>query len=420
MAEELVGNCLVAQSGGPTAVINASLAGVISEALNHECIEEIFGGLNGVQGILQEDLVDLAAESQQTIRGLRTTPAAALGSCRFKLKKSADFERAIEVFKAHNIRFFFYIGGNDSQDTAYKISQLAKERGHEMRVIGIPKTVDNDLPHTDHCPGFGSAAKYVATTVKEIAADCAATGHGDLVQIVEVMGRNAGWIAAASALAKRRESPNDAPHLILLPEVPFSSDAFLDQVRNVLKREKFCLIVVGEGLTDADGNYVATAGAQTDSFGHAALGGAADYLRNLVETNLGLKARAARLGYAQRAAAHCLSQTDAEEAYRAGQAAVVAAVEGHTDKMVTIVRGETDQYTSETSLTNLSEVANHEKKVPADFINDDKFSMNHKFYKYALPLIQGEVTIPYENGVPNFVRLSKTRVERLLPRHIFE
>ena len=257
---ELVGNVLVGQSGGPTSVINASVAGVITEALNHSCIEEIYGTLNGVLGILQEDLIDLAAESQQTIRALRHTPGAALGTCRYKLKKQEDYNRVLEVFKAHNIRYFFYAGGNDSQDTADKISKLAQQQGYELRVIGIPKTIDNDLPITDHCPGYGSVIKYISTTVREISCDNAAMGQHDLVQIIEVMGRSAGWIAAGAALAKRRDHPHDPPHLILVPEVAFDQAKILEDIRRVLKRERFCSIVVAEGLVDADGNYVAADG----------------------------------------------------------------------------------------------------------------------------------------------------------------
>ena len=265
---ELVGNVLVGQSGGPTSVINASVAGIISEALNHECIEEVYGTLNGVLGLLQEDLIDLAAESQQQIRALKHTPGAALGTCRYKLKKQQDFERVLEVFKAHNIRYFFYIGGNDSQDTADKISKLAQQQGYELRVIGVPKTIDNDLPITDHCPGYASAVKYIATSVRELACDNAAMGQGDLISIVEVMGRSAGWLAAGAALAKRRDHPHDAPHLILLPEIPFNQEKVVEEIKRVLKREKFCQIVVAEGLVDSDGNYVA-ADASTEAFGHA-------------------------------------------------------------------------------------------------------------------------------------------------------
>lgn len=414
MAEELVGNVLVGQSGGPTAVINASLAGVVSEALNHECIEEVYGALNGVLGILQEDLIDLAAESQQAIRGLRYTPGAALGTVRYKLKKQQDFERVLEVFKAHNIRYFFYAGGNDSQDTADKISKLAQQQGYQLRVIGVPKTIDNDLVVTDHCPGYGSVIKYISTTIREIACDNSAMGQHDLVQIVEVMGRNAGWIAAGAALAKRRDHPHDAPHIILLPEVAFSGEKFVEDVKRVLKREKYCLVVVGEGLVDADGNYVAAAD-KTDAFGHAQLGGAAEFLQGLVEEGIpGVKARTVKFGMAQRAAAHCSSKADNDEAFLAGQAAVQAAVDGQTDKMVTLIRGDGDHYSVETGLAPLSEIANGVKKLPREWINEDGVSMNFQFVRYAQPLIQGEVAVPYENGLPALVHLEKRRVDKLL------
>ncbi len=416
-SEELVGNALVGQSGGPTAVINSSVAGVVAEALNHSEIEEVYGCLNGVLGILNEELIDLASESQQAIRGLRSTPGAALGTCRYKLKTQADFERVLEVFKAHNIRYFFYAGGNDSQDTADKISKLAQQQGYALRVIGIPKTIDNDLPVTDHCPGYGSVIKYISTTIREIACDNEAMGQHDLVQIVEVMGRNAGWIAAGAALAKRKDHPHDAPHIILLPEVAFSTEKFVADVQRVLKREKYCLVVVGEGLVDADGNYVSAAEA-TDAFGHAQLGGAAEYLQGLVEQNLpGIKARTVKLGMAQRAAVHAGSKTDSDEAFLAGQAAVKAAIRGETDKMVTLLRGDQDHYTVETGLAPLSEIANGVKKLPREWINEDGISMNHQFLRYATPLIQGETPVHYENGLPAFAKLDKVRVEKLLPAH---
>ncbi len=416
-SEELVGNALVGQSGGPTAVINSSVAGVVAEALNHSEIEEVYGCLNGVLGILNEELIDLASESQQAIRGLRSTPGAALGTCRYKLKTQADFDRVLDVFKAHNIRYFFYAGGNDSQDTADRISKLAQAQGYALRVIGIPKTIDNDLPVTDHCPGYGSVIKYISTTVREIACDNEAMGQHDLVQIVEVMGRNAGWIAAGAALAKRKDHPHDAPHLILLPEVAFSTEKFVADVQRVLKREKYCLIVVGEGLVDADGNYVSAAEA-TDAFGHAQLGGAAEFLQGLVEQNLpGVKARTVKLGMAQRAAVHAGSKTDSDEAFLAGQAAVKAAIRGETDKMVTLLRGDQDHYTVETGLAPLSEIANGVKKLPREWINEDGISMNHQFLRYATPLIQGETPVHYENGLPAFARLDKVRVEKILPAH---
>jgi ATP-dependent phosphofructokinase / diphosphate-dependent phosphofructokinase len=412
---ELIGNALIGQSGGPTAVINASVAGIVSEALNHEAIEEIYGGLNGVLGILQEDLIDLASESQQQIRALKHTPGAALGTCRYKLKKQQDFERVLEVFKAHNIRYFFYIGGNDSQDTADKISKLAAQQGYELRVIGVPKTIDNDLPGTDHCPGYGSVIKHLATTVREVACDNEAMGQGDLVSIIEVMGRSAGWIAAGTALAKRRDHPHDPPHLILLPEVPFQQEKVLEDVRKVLKREKYCLIVVAEGLVDADGNYLA-ADAATDAFGHAKLGGAGDALAEIIETGIPTaKVRVARPGLLQRAAAHAASKTDVDEAFLAGAAAVRAAIAGETDKMVTLLRGENEHYTVETGLAPLSEIANGVKKLPREWINEDQVSMNFQFLRYAQPLIQGELSLPHDNGVPSFAKLEKVRVDKVLP-----
>ena len=414
---ELSGNVLVGQSGGPTAVINASVAGVVAEALNHACIEEIYGTLNGVLGILHENFVDLAAESQQTIRALRHTPGAALGTCRYKLKKQSDFERVLEVFKAHNIRYFFYAGGNDSQDTADKISKLAQQQGYELRVIGIPKTVDNDLAVTDHCPGYGSVIKALCTTVRELACDHGAMGQHDLVSIVEVMGRNAGWIAAGTSLARRRDQPNDPPHLIYLPEIPFDQAKCIEDVKRVLKREKFCQIVVAEGLVDADGNYVA-ADAATDAFGHAQLGGAGDALAEIIGANVpGVKVRVAKPGLLQRCAAHAASKTDAEEAFMAGEAAVEAAINGETDKMVTLLRGDKDVYSCETGLAPLSDVANSIKKLPREWINEDGTSMNFQFLRYAQPLIQGEITLPHDGGVPVFARLEKVRVDKVLPAY---
>ena len=415
---ELAGNVLVGQSGGPTAVVNASVAGIIAEALNHDCVEEVYGALNGVLGLLQEDLIDLASESQQQIRALKHTPGAALSSCRYKLKKQADFDRVLEVFKAHNIRYFFYIGGNDSQDTATKISAHAQAQGYELRVIGVPKTVDNDLPATDHCPGFGSTAKFIATTVRELALDNEAMGQGDLVSIVEVMGRSAGWIAASAALAKRRDQPHDPPHLIYLPEIPFSQDKCLEDIRRVLKREKFCQIVVSEGLTDSDGNYV-SADPALDAFGHAQLGGAGEFIKSLVEANLpGVKARLSVPGLMQRSAAHSASKVDADEAYLVGQAAVKAAINGETDKLVTLVRGDNDIYSCETGLAPLADVANNVKKLPREWINEDGVSMNFQFVRYAQPLIQGEVAVPHDNGVPTFARLDKVRVDKVLPAYV--
>ncbi len=413
MSEELVGNVLVAQSGGPTAVINSSLAGVLTEALNHACIEEIYGSLNGVLGILNENFIDLAEESQQTVRALRVTPGAALGTCRYKLKKEQDFERIIDVLMAHNIRYFFYIGGNDSQDTASKISQHAANRGYEMRVIGIPKTIDNDLPITDHCPGYGSAIKHIASVVREMAEDHEAMGQHDLVSIVEVMGRNTGWIAAGSALAKHRNSPENAPHLIYLPEVPFSTEKFLEDVQSVLQKNKHCMVVVSEGIVDGEGNYIA-ADANTDSFGHSQLGGAGEFLRNLVSENINVNARACKFGISQRAAATHASQTDNNEAFLCGQQAVKVAVSGQTDKMVTLIRQDSESYLCGTGLASLNEVANGVKAFPKQWINESGNGVTHPFVKYALPLIQGEVQVPYEQGLPQFAKLAKNVVGKQL------
>ncbi|MDI1248399.1 MAG: 6-phosphofructokinase [Lacunisphaera sp.] len=406
---------MIGQSGGPTAVINASVAGVVAEALNHSCIEEVYGSLNGVLGLLNEDFVDLAAESQQAIRGLRYTPGAALGTCRTKLKKPADYDRVLEVFKAHNIRYYFHIGDADSQETAAKLGELAKAAAYDLRVIGIPKTVENDLPATDHCPGYGSALKFIGATVKELALDADAMGQGDLVTIVEVMGRNTGWLAAGASLAKRRDHPNDPPHLVYLPEVPFTNEKFLDDVRRVLKREKHCVVVASEGLVDKDGNYVSVETSATDTAGHAQLGGVGEFMKDLVESQVGAKARVARLGVAQRAAAHLASKTDADEAFLVGQAAVKAAVNGESDKLVTLVRGDGDNYTCETGLSALTDVVGNLKKLPKEWVNEDGVSLNFQFFRYATPLIQGEVTVPYDNGLPAYARLGKEGVNKTLP-----
>jgi 6-phosphofructokinase len=415
MAEELVGNCLIGQTGGPTAVVNASVAGVVAEALNHSCIEEVYGALNGVHGLLGEDLVDLAAESQQAIRGLRYTPGAALGSCRTKLKKPSDFERVLAVFKAHNIRYYFHIGDGESQETAAKLAETAAAAGYELRVLGIPKTIENDIPATDHCPGYGSAIKFIAAAVKELSLDADSIGQGDLVTLVEVMGRNSGWLAAGASLAKRRDHPNDPPHLVYVPEVPFSNEKFVEDVRRVLKREKHCVVVVGEGLVDKDGNYVSIETSANEAAGHAQLGGVGEVLRDLVEAQLGAKARVARLGVGQRAAAHIASKADADEAFLAGQAAVKAAIAGESGKLVTLVRGDGDQYTCETGLSALSEVVGNLKRLPKEWINEDGVSLNFQFFRYATPLIQGEVGVPYENGLPAYAKLAREVVDKTLP-----
>lgn len=419
---DLVGNLLVAQSGGPTAVINASVAGVILEAGRHmNVIDEIYGGLNGIYGILNEDLIDLQEEQQSAIEGLKHTPAAALGTCRYKInfdknpeQAAKDMDRLFQVFEAHNIRYFFYAGGNDSQDTSNKINEEAKRRGWDMRVIGVPKTIDNDLPFTDHTPGYGSVIKYNATTVMEIALDVSsmATDAGSCC-IIEVMGRAAGWIAAGTVLAKREQL--DAPHIILLPEVAFRKQAFIDKVKEEIAEHQFCVVVVGEGLKDENGEEIGADKTKKDAFGHAVLSGAAETLKDLVENEVGLKTRTVKLGYAQRAAAHHASEQDVEEAAACGQAAVRAAMEGKSGFMVTIKRKNQSPYEWETGLHPLSEIANVENLIPRDWISEDGWLPNQKFIDYAQPLIEGELHIAEENGLPKYVHLAKERVEKKLP-----
>jgi 6-phosphofructokinase 1 len=422
--EELVGNLLVAQSGGPTSVINASLAGVIQEAGKHECIEEIYGGANGILGILNEELVDINEQKAKTIQGLRYTPAAALGTCRYKLdfkkkpeKAAQDMDRLFEVFQAHNIRYFFYIGGNDSQDTSHKIHEEAAKRAYEMRVIGVPKTIDNDLPHTDNCPGYGSAIKYNATTVIEVGLDVAsmATDDGSCC-IVEVMGRSAGWIAAGTVLAKRG-NPALPPHIILLPELPFEEDKFLAKVKETVDAHNFCVVVAGEGIKYPNGEEVGADKSRLDAFGHPVLAGAAEKLKQIVQGKLETKTRTVLLGYAQRAAEHCASLTDSNNAFVCGEAAVRAAVAGQSGHMVKIVRDAQSNGSVRwsTGLQPLGEIANVEHFVPRDWISEDGFLPNEKFVEYARPLIEGEVRAPMEAGLPKYVELEPSKVEKKLP-----
>jgi len=420
---ELVGNLLVGQSGGPTAVINASLAGVLQEAGKHECIEEIYGGLNGILGILKEELIDINEQKAKTIDGLRHTPAAALGTCRYKIdfkKKpeaaTRDMDRLFEVFQAHNIRYFFYIGGNDSQDTSHKIHLEAVKRGWDMRVIGVPKTIDNDLPHTDSCPGHGSVIKYNAATVMEIGFDVAsmATDDGSCC-IVEVMGRAAGWIAAGTVVAKRE--PADPPHIILLPELPFNEEKFLAKVKETVEAHHYCVVVVGEGLKNEAGEEIGADKSRLDAFGHPVLSGAADALAEIVQGKLDTKTRTVKLGYAQRAAEHYASATDSNNAYACGVAAVKAAVEGQSGFMVKIVRNSNGNGSIkwETGLQDLGDIANVEHFIPRDWISEDGFLPNEKFMQYARPLIEGEVKFPIEGGLPKFVTLEKVPVDKVLP-----
>jgi ATP-dependent phosphofructokinase / diphosphate-dependent phosphofructokinase len=418
---ELVGNLLVGQSGGPTSAINASLSGVIQEAGRHECIEEIYGAANGILGVLNEDFIDINEQKAKTIEGLKFTPGAALGTCRYKInfakkpeKAAQDMERIFEVFQAHNIRYFFYIGGNDSQDTANKIHEEAIRRGYELRIIGVPKTIDNDLPHTDNCPGYGSAIKYNATTVLEVGIDVAsmATDEG-LCSIIEVMGRSAGWIAAGTVLAKRG-NPANPPHIILLPELPFEEDKFLAKVKDTVEAHKYCVIVAGEGIKYPNGEEIGADKSRVDSFGHPVLAGAAEKLKQIIQAKLETKTRTVQLGYAQRAAEHCASLSDSNNSFACGEAAVRAAIAGQSGQMVKLVR-EVQANGSirwSTGLQPLSEIANVEHLVPRDWISDDGFLPNEKFVEYAKPLIEGEVKYPTEGGLPKYVTLEPAPVEK--------
>ena len=415
----LKGKALVAQSGGPTAVINASACGVIQTALaNDEVFTGVYGSLNGILGVLQEELYDLGREDPAEIDRLRRSPSAALGSCRHKLKdlqaNRADYERILEVFKAHDIRYFFYIGGNDSMDTASKLGKLADDVAYEMVAIGVPKTIDNDLACTDHCPGYGSVAKFNATSVMEAGRDTEALWTHDTTTVHEVMGRNAGWIAAATGLARRSEA--DAPHIILLPEVPFVLENFVEEVRRCLKQYNGCFIACGEGTRTPDGKYLGEAGGAfaMDAFGHTQLGGASDAVRAIIESEVGVKCRTNRAGTAQRNAMHFASRTDAEEAYMVGRAAVEAAMKGVNAKMITLVRQDDGgRYRCTTGLADLEEVANGEKKLPAEYIDESGFAITDAFRAYATPLVLGEADIEIGgDGLPVYARLAKHMVDK--------
>lgn len=401
------GNCVVAQSGGPTAVINSSACGVIQEALNSPDITGVYAAHNGILGILSEALFDLGKEDPADIEGLKTTPSAALGSCRYKVKTEEDYAKILSVFKKFGVRYFFYIGGNDSMDTADKVNRLARREGYEFRAMGVPKTIDNDLAFTDHCPGYGSVIKYLATMVMEAGRDTEALYTADTVNVIEAMGRNAGWIAAGTALAKRSEE--DAPHIILLPEVPFDPEAFKDRVNHYLKTIKRCVIVVSEGTKNPDGTYISEQKGQfaKDAFGHVQLGGAANYIKALVESEVKVKARFAIPSTIQRAGAHFASLTDSQEAYETGRQAVRLAVAGESGKMVTLVRESDEPYRWTTGLADLSQVANGEKYFPKEWIGPDGYSVTEAFLRYARPLIQGEVPVPVEGGLPRYIRFQK-------------
>lgn len=413
-------NAFYAQSGGVTAVINATACGVLQTAAEHkDVIGKVLVGANGIVGALNEELIDASKESKRAIAGLRSTPGGAFGSCRYKLKPYAEdpreYHRLIEVFQAHNIRYFFYNGGGDSQDTANKVSQLGARLGYPLQCIGVPKTVDNDLPVTDCCPGFGSVAKYVAVSTKEAALDiesmCATSTK---VFVLEVMGRHAGWIAAAGALA--RDQAGDPPHIILLPEVPFNRQQFLRRVKATVAEKGFCVVVVSEGVRFADGKFVGESGAAKDAFGHAQLGGVAPVIANLVTAKLGFKNHWAVADYLQRSARHIASATDVEQAYALGRAAVKLAVAGKTAVMPTIVRTSDSPYRWKIGEAKLSKVANVERFMPKSYISKDGFDITARAMRYLRPLIAGEDYPRYKNGVPEYVRLKQQRVAKKLPK----
>ncbi|MBU3069796.1 6-phosphofructokinase [Aestuariicella sp. G3-2] len=412
-------NAFYAQSGGVTAVINASACGVIETARKHKKdIGKVYAGHNGIIGALREELIDTSKESAKTIAALRHTPSGAFGSCRYKLKSleenRAEYERLIEVFKAHNIGYFFYNGGGDSADTCLKISQLSETMGYPIQAIHVPKTVDNDLPFTDNCPGFGSVAKYVSVSIKEAALDVASMcASSTNIFILEVMGRHAGWIAGASGLAAEQEG--DAPHIILFPEIAFDKAKFLKKVKATVKKHGFCAIVASEGARYKDGRFLADSG-QVDAFGHTQLGGVAPTLAHMIKDELGYKYHWALADYLQRAARHIASATDVEQAYAVGEAAVEMAIAGKNAVMPAIVRGKGKKYKWTIEEAPLEQIANVEKMMPRDFITRDGFGITEKGRAYFEPLIQGEDYPPYKNGIPQYARLKKVMVEKKLKR----
>jgi 6-phosphofructokinase 1 len=410
-------NAFYAQSGGVTAVINASAAGVIEACRKHRhSIGTLYAGRHGIVGALTEDLIDTSRESAAAIRALRHTPSGAFGSARYKLKSieldRQKYERLIEVFRAHDIGYFFYNGGNDSMDTALKVSKIGAELGYPITCVGVPKTVDNDLPITDCCPGFGSVAKYVAVSTREAALDVASMARTSTkVFILEVMGRHAGWIAAAAGLAGTTR--DQAPHIILFPEITFDRARFLQRVETCVAKYGYCVVVVSEGVKGPDGKFLAEGGT-TDAFGHAQLGGAAPEIARIVKQGLGYKHHWAVADYLQRAARHIASKTDVEQAYAVGAAAVEFAVKGHNAVLPVIVRTSAAPYRWRIAAAPLASVANVEKKVPRNFVTSDGFGITAACRRYLSPLISGEDYPPFKNGLPDYVSLKNTPVKRKL------
>ncbi len=409
--ESLKGSCVIGQSGGPTAVINSSVCGAVMAALSNPNITAVYGAQNGIEGVLHERLFDCGKEDEQELLLLKNTPSSAFGSCRYKLKPfaedDADYRRILEVFQKHDVRYFFYNGGNDSMDTCHKVSEYFAKVGYACNVVGIPKTIDNDLARTDHCPGFGSAAKYIATSIAEISLDARVYPKGSVI-IVELMGRNAGWLTASAALAN---VIGEGPDLVYLPEVPFDLERFVRDVEKVYFDKGNCIVAVSEGVREAGGKYIveyASSLAQTkDAFGHSQMGGLATMLAGLIKEKTGAKTRAIELSLLQRCAAHCASEADVEEAFLAGKTAVESAVAGATNVMVAFKRPQGGGYACETELVPLGEVANLEKEVPRSMLNAEGNNVNEAFIQYALPLIQGSPARAVENGLPRFARLKK-------------
>ncbi|MFI4923129.1 MAG: 6-phosphofructokinase [Burkholderiales bacterium] len=411
-------NAFYAQSGGVTAVINASACAVIETARKHRTkIGKVYAGRNGIIGALTEELIDTGKESRAAIRALRHTPSGAFGSCRYKLKgleqNRAQYERLIEVFRAHNIGYFFYNGGGDSADTCLKVSLLSEAMGYPIIAVHVPKTVDNDLPITDCCPGFGSVAKYVATSIREAGFDVASMAKTSTkVFVLEVMGRHAGWITAACGLAAEKEG--DAPQILLFPEIILDEEKFLAKVKESVERHSYCAVAVSEGIKNAEGKFLSESGLR-DAFGHAQLGGVAPVIANLVKEKLGYKYHWAVADYLQRAARHIASKTDVEQAYAVGKAAVEFAIKGHNSVMPTIVRKSGKPYKWAIGMANLEDVANREKTMPRDFITEDGFGITGKCRAYLEPLIKGEDYPPYKNGLPDYVKLKNIAVPKKLP-----
>ncbi len=412
MAEKLVGACIIGQSGGPTSVINASAYGAITAALEAEEITQVLGADHGITGVLGDKLYDMGKEDPQELAYLKNTPSSELGSCRYKLadpeKDDTDYKRILEVFKKHNVRYFFYNGGNDSMDTCDKISRFMSKSGWACRVMGIPKTIDNDLWGTDHCPGFASAAKYIATSAMEVSKDGRVYPTGQ-VTIMEIMGRHAGWLAASAALATHFGA---GPDLVYLPELDFDKEAFLDDVERIYKEKGTCFVAVSEGLHYADGTFVSEAKTSaTDGFGHAQLGGLASRLCEMVKERTGAKVRPIELSLLQRCGAHLASKTDVEEAELAGRVAVQSAVAGETGKMVAFERAadEKGNYVCKTVLLPLTSVANAEKKVPLEWITPEHNFVTKDFIDYVLPLIQGQPERPTECSMPRYAKLKKVQ-----------